>query len=102
MVSNLLTQAVDAIRPQQADSLLHQVCAATAEHTEAQVLQELRFSRGSIQSPRGTDAVIRSEGKARDSQCKQHCFGCLHIFSEHLMSFEFFLNTEEKTSAQEI
>lgn len=62
--SNLLTHAVDAIRTQQVDSLLHQVSAATAEHTEAQVLQEFRFSGGGIQSPRGTDTVIRSAGRS--------------------------------------
>lgn len=60
-VSNLLTHAVDAIRAQQVDSLLHQVGAATAQHTEAQVLQEFRFGGGGIQSPRGTDTVIRSK-----------------------------------------
>lgn len=60
-VSNLLTHAVDTVRPQQVDRLLHQVCATTAEHTEAQVLQELRFSRGGVQFPWGTEAVIRSE-----------------------------------------
>lgn len=49
--SNLLTHAVDTVRPQQVDRLLHQVCATTAEHTEAQVLQELRFSRGGVQFP---------------------------------------------------
>ncbi len=71
-VSNLLTHAVDTIGPQQVDSLLHQVCASAAEHTEAQILQELCFSRGSIQFPRGTEAVIRSEGQSTqsDSQCK--------------------------------
>lgn len=63
-VSNLLTHAVDTIGPQQVDSLLHQVCASTAEHTEAQILQELCFSRGGIQFPRGTEAVIRSEGQS--------------------------------------
>lgn len=62
--SNLLTHAVDAVGSQQVDSLLHQICASAAEHTEAQVLQELCFSGGSIQSPRGTDAVIRSEGQS--------------------------------------
>lgn len=63
--SNLLTHAVDAIRAQQVDSLLHQVGAATAQHPEAQVLQELRFGGGGIQSPRGTDTVVRSKvGKA--------------------------------------
>lgn len=60
MSSDLLTHAVDAVRPQYVDSLLHQVRASTAEHTEAQVLQELRLSGGSIQFSRGTKAVVRS------------------------------------------
>lgn len=79
-VSNLLTHAVDAIRPQQVDSLLHQVSAATAQHTEAQVLQEFRFSGGGIQSPRGTDTVIRSKvGKARNLQHKEMHPNALHF-----------------------
>lgn len=68
-VSNLLTHAVDAIRAQQVDSLLHQVGAAAAQHTEAQVLQEFRFGGGGIQSPRCTDTVIRSKvGRATQAK----------------------------------
>lgn len=71
-VSDLLARAVDAVGSQQVDGLLHQVRAAAAEHAEAQVLQELCFSGGSIQSPGGADAVIRSEGqKAQDSHGRQ-------------------------------
>lgn len=70
--SDLLARAVDAVGSQQVDGLLHQVGAPAAEHAEAQVLQELCFSGGSIQSPRGADAVIRSEGqKAQDSHGRQ-------------------------------
>lgn len=50
-VSNLLARAVDTIRAEQPDSLLHQVCSATAKHTKAQVLQELCLSRGSVEFP---------------------------------------------------
>lgn len=97
-VSNLLTHAVDAIRAQQVDSLLHQVSAATAQHTEAQVLQEFRFSGGGIQSPRGTDTVIRSKvGKARDLQHKQMNTRKAFNF------FSFFLgNSKGRKCAQEI
>ena len=70
-VSNLLTHAVDPIRPEQVDRLLHQVRAAAAEHTEAQVLQELCLSGGGIQFPRGAEAVIRSEGQSTQSD-SQH------------------------------
>lgn len=85
--SNLLTHAVDAVRSQQVDSLLHQICASAAEHTEAQVLQELCFSGGSIQSPRGTDAVIRSEEQSTGS----HMAGKSAVLS---------LNTTKKKSGQ--
>lgn len=62
--ADLLAHAVDAIGPQQVDRLLHQVGAATVEHPEAQVLQELGLSGGGIQLPGGTKTVLGSaEGR---------------------------------------
>ena len=88
-VSNLLTHAVESIWPEQVDSLLHQVCASTAEHTEAQVLQELCLDRDSIQFPRGTEAVIRSEGQSTQIFTVL-AICCDHVFPKHLISFIFF------------
>lgn len=45
----LFTLAVDAFSSKQFDGLLYQVCAATVEHAEPQVLQKLCLSRCSIQ-----------------------------------------------------
>lgn len=58
-LTNLFAQAVDAVRPQQIDSLFHQVGPATVEHTEAQVLEELSLRGGCIQLAGSTETVIR-------------------------------------------
>lgn len=95
-VSNLLTRAVDTIPPEQADSLIHQICASTAEHTKAQILQEFCLSGRSIQFPRGTEAVIRSERQSTQSDSHwwqysycSHCLQCFIVPLLRLMRFTF-------------
>ena len=56
-LTNLFTHAVDAVRPQQIDSLLDQVGPATVEHTESQVLEELSLCGCCIQLPGCTEVI---------------------------------------------
>lgn len=56
----LFAHAVNPIRPQQGYGLFNQICSATVEHSETQVLLELRFSGNCIQFPRCTKTVVDS------------------------------------------
>lgn len=55
---HLFALAVDAFRSKQIYSLLYQVCAATVEHAEAQILEKFGLSWCSIQFSWHTKTII--------------------------------------------
>lgn len=59
---DLLAHAVDAIRPQQVHSLLHQVGPPAVEHPEAQILQELGLGGRCVQLSGGAETILGSAG----------------------------------------